>query len=440
MWLLPLLPAVASAAGRVFYRLTVAGEPVPRQGPLLLVANHPNSLFDALLVITAARRRVRLLAKAPLFTDPLLGWLMRAIGGIPVYRRMDAPELIAKNVEMFAAAHEALIGGSAATIFPEGRSHGEPSIGVLKTGAARIALGAAHELGSAFPIVPIGLVFRGKEIFRSEAIVIGGEPIDWNDLAGRTEDDVEATRELTDRIERGLRRVTVNLDAWTDAPLVDSALDIWESEYGADPDPAARVRRMETTTTLLHRVRGEPDPAARGLIDDVRAFDTRLRRLRLRPLDLDRDVTTTAALWWSVKRLPLLGLSAMILAWGSHLLFYPPYWLTGRIAGSLQSDPEGRSTHKLLVGIVLYTLWVLALAGAAWTFMGWLAAALVLVAAPWAGVIGLSMRERWRGSLADARSWFLLRSRRRLVAELVNRRRELARRIDGLHRQQLTPP
>ena len=65
--------------------------------------------------------------------------------------------------------HDALASGAAVALFPEGISHSEPSLAPLKTGAARIALGAAPRAGGAFPIVPIGLVFRAKEIFRSEA-------------------------------------------------------------------------------------------------------------------------------------------------------------------------------------------------------------------------------------------------------------------------------
>lgn len=77
------------------------GERVPRDGPVLLVANHPNSLLDPMLVAAAARRPVRFLAKAPLFTDKRVGWLMRAVGAIPVYRRSDDPAQMERNEEMF---------------------------------------------------------------------------------------------------------------------------------------------------------------------------------------------------------------------------------------------------------------------------------------------------------------------------------------------------
>ncbi len=127
MWLLPLLPRVASLATRTYYRLARAGERVPTRGPVLLVANHPNSLLDPALVSVAAERPVRFLAKAPLFTDRLVGWLVRGAGSIPVYRRQDDAAQVGRNEEMFAAVHAALADGAAVGIFPEGLSHSNPS-------------------------------------------------------------------------------------------------------------------------------------------------------------------------------------------------------------------------------------------------------------------------------------------------------------------------
>src|SRR5574341_2364273 len=107
MWLTPAFSLIANAAARIYYRLTIAGERVPQRGPVLLVANHPNSLIDPLLVCAAAGRPVRFLAKAPLFSDLKTGWMVRAVGAIPVYRRQDDPTLMDKNADMFRAAYAA---------------------------------------------------------------------------------------------------------------------------------------------------------------------------------------------------------------------------------------------------------------------------------------------------------------------------------------------
>ena len=58
MWLLPLLSGLSRFTAHTFYRLTVAGEGVPGEGAVLLIANHPNSLVDPVFVASAAGRPV----------------------------------------------------------------------------------------------------------------------------------------------------------------------------------------------------------------------------------------------------------------------------------------------------------------------------------------------------------------------------------------------
>ncbi|MEP7347967.1 MAG: 1-acyl-sn-glycerol-3-phosphate acyltransferase, partial [Gemmatimonadaceae bacterium] len=251
MWLLPVLSTVARAAAFVYYRISYAGDEVPRRGSLLLVANHPNTLLDPLLVVAAARRPVRFLAKAPLFEDARTAWAVKAAGAIPVYRRHDEGTQMDRNADAFRAVYGVLAGGGAVGIFPEGISHNAPAIAPLKTGAARIALGAAARIGKSFPIVPVGMVMREKDIFGSQALAVRGAPVVWDDLAQRASDDAEAVRLLTNRIDDALRAVTVNLEAWEDGPLVECAVQIWEAERGQPPSPAERVTRLQVTTQIL---------------------------------------------------------------------------------------------------------------------------------------------------------------------------------------------
>jgi 1-acyl-sn-glycerol-3-phosphate acyltransferase len=92
---------------------------------------------------------------------------------------------MSRNEGTLEAAKGALVKGRAITIFPEGKSHSEPALAELKTGAARIALGAAKE-GAAVRIVPVGLTYEDKHLFRSEVLIEVGTPIEVKDFLPAT--------------------------------------------------------------------------------------------------------------------------------------------------------------------------------------------------------------------------------------------------------------
>jgi hypothetical protein len=246
-------------------------------------------------------------------------------------------------------------------------------------------------------------------------------------------DDAEAVRALTARIDAALRKVTVNLGRWEDGPLAECAVRIWEAMRGAAPLPAERVARLEVTTRLLLAVRDAEDPTGLTLANAVQAHCSRLRRLGLRPADVVADVGLARGLTWGARRLPLVLPLAAAVALAGVLLFLAPYHLTGRVAALFRPEPDQRATHKLLVGIPAYALWVALLAVAAVLRFGAAYAPLVLLGAPAIGMAGLLVRERWRGSWRDARRFFLLRSRRALALQLANRQLELADRLHALY-------
>jgi 1-acyl-sn-glycerol-3-phosphate acyltransferase len=432
MWLLPFFSRVSSLALSTFYRFGVAGGRVPPRGPALLVANHPNSLLDPATVVAAAGRPVRFLAKAPLFGDPSVGWLVRGAGAIPVYRAQDDPAKMGANQDTFRAAFEALAGGDAVGIFPEGTSHNEPSLVPLKTGAARIALGAAARTGGAFPVVPVGLVFRRKERFRSEALAVVGAPVAWDDLAAAGPDDPAAVRELTRRIDEALREVTVNVERWEDAPLVDCAEQVFAAEFGMDDEPAGRVERQAAAAEILARVRRDDLGAWRDLAREVSRHARVLRTLGLRPADLHRDLQLRTAVGWTLRRLAFFLLGVPTAAVGA-VLFYLPYRLTGVLEARAKPSHDVRATYKLLVGAVTHLIWVLLLAALTGILVGWGWAAAALLALPVLGLLTVAVRNRWDEAVDDARRFFLLRRRRAdLLPELRQRQHAIAERLDAL--------
>jgi glycerol-3-phosphate O-acyltransferase/dihydroxyacetone phosphate acyltransferase len=255
-----------------FYRHVHLGGAIPREGPLLVVANHTHQLVDVALALRAIDRRTTLLAKATLFRAPPMSWLVQNAHALPVHRARDGARDDAAKRETAAsldAAAAALARGGCVLLFPEGVSHDEPGIYRAHSGAARIAVDALARGASALRIVPLGLLYRAKGRPRSEAATLVGADIDGRDV------DVDA---LTARIEEALRDVTLHLEQWEDLPLVQAATALDDALVADDTtdalatlaDGIARLRAREPAT--LARVRRRVDLHAR-----------RLRRIGVRP-------------------------------------------------------------------------------------------------------------------------------------------------------------
>ena len=133
-----------------WFRWHIEGlENIPRRGPAIVAFNHIAYLdpLVAAYVIDKAKRRPRFLAKADLFQDKRIAWILKGAGQIEVRRgTRDAPMALDK-------AFDALRRDQVIVIFPEGTITDDADLAPMaaKTGAARLAL------GSGVPVIPAAL-------------------------------------------------------------------------------------------------------------------------------------------------------------------------------------------------------------------------------------------------------------------------------------------
>jgi glycerol-3-phosphate O-acyltransferase/dihydroxyacetone phosphate acyltransferase len=425
------MPLISEVAVRSYYRVSVAGARLPTAGPVLIVANHNNALVDPALVAAVSPRNVRFLAKAPLVTHPIIGWLVRGVGSVPVYRQQDDPTLVSQNLDSFRDVHRVLAGGDVVGIFPEGISHTASRLAPLKTGAARIAIGAATQLGHSFPIVAMGLVFRDRDTFRSEAHVIVAEPFAWDDLVGDIENRT-AVRELTARIERAMRTVSLNLEAWEDEPLVRTAEAVWRAEFHGDLNPAATLARLRVTTEALARLRTGNAQEWQRTASHLRAHGHTLAQLGLTPDSLRADVTLTAALRWLGARLPLLPLLPISLA--GALFFWIPKRLTTALAAwvARREQDESIVTYRILGGAIIFPLWAFVSSGVIGSRWGWTTGLLSLILQPVWAVAALLIGERRQSIWIAIRRYVLRWTLGEQLAALRSQQHALARELRAL--------
>jgi 1-acyl-sn-glycerol-3-phosphate acyltransferase len=424
----------------LFYRrIEVVGrERIPAAGPVMVTPNHHNALVDAMLVVAACRRPIRVLAKAPLFRHPLIGPFLWLMGGVPVHRRMDAGADTQKNVEMFAAVVAALRQGGVVLLFPEGRSQPQPTLLPLRTGAARILVDAATD-GTAVTLMPVGLVFHDPGTFRAaSALVKIGKPVEVADLlAAAPREPERAVRGITDRLAEAIRGQIVEAEDQHTLDLLATLESAWWEEAARREETVGPRAPAQSLAWRREVARGaaligerEPDRviALRRRLEEYRA---RLDEVGVTGEQLGRPYTPRLVGRYVVENLFWLALGLPLALWGM-VCHFVPYWLTALAARLIPSTEEEEATDKIAAGAVLYPLCWIAEGWVVWRVAGNAAlAGFALLLVP-AGLLALAWRERLDGVGRQARAFLRFLGDRDLHQTLMRERRALVEEMRGL--------
>ncbi|MCB0401400.1 MAG: 1-acyl-sn-glycerol-3-phosphate acyltransferase [Flavobacteriales bacterium] len=241
------LKKVCTLALRVYFRkMHVYGrEHIPVEGPYLVVANHPSSFLDPLCIATQLKPKLNFLAKAVMFKNKLVASILRGLNMLPIYRAQDDPGLLNKNKEVFQGCYDKLAKNGVIMIFPEGTSEAERRLRKIKTGAARIALGAEQENNFSLnlKILPVGLNYTKSCRFRSEVIVNFGEPIAIKDyLEMYQANGMNTVKQLTDDIENSIRNLMIAIDEKEQDELVEQIEHIFKTSLPQEVDAMEQVK------------------------------------------------------------------------------------------------------------------------------------------------------------------------------------------------------
>lgn len=433
--------AFASLVLRQFFRLDPPVDPTRAlevEGPVIFVGNHPNGLIDPGLVFILAHRHVTFLAKAPLFTMPVLGLILKGLDALPVFRKQDGANT-ATNDSTLTSSVAALVAGRAITIFPEGKSHSEPQLSALKTGCARIALDAARQ-GAPVRIVPIGLTYGEKNRFKSRVHIDVAPAIDVTAFIEKPgEDPFEAAKRLTAAIAEALRQVTLNLAQWEDLPIIETAESLYALAQGED---AGNVERHRAFAKGMAMLRDEQPERFESLKQQLASFRRRLDLLQISPRELTFAYRPSTVVTFALRNLLwLLGLPVFLVG---MLLFTIPYWVPITLTWVMKTEDDVQSTVKVVALMVLAPFWWAVLTLAAFFTGGFAPALAMFLAAPPLALFTRWYFERRRAALRDARTFFVFWSRTRLKKQLLAEGQSLSAEIgqvaDELRHRVIAPP
>ena len=279
----------------------------------LCCAWHTNGLIDPLAIALNHNRFFVLGGRHDLVTRPLLSWWTRRMAVQPVVRKAEllrggcseeeATRINGRSLLMLATG---ISEGFGCVLFPEGTSHSESSMLRFRTGPMRTVLAAgaiAKSRGNALPaVIPIGLHFRNRELFRTDEWVEYGAPLQLVD-EDIPDELVEAVKDgkwseppapkvtaLRDKLRLELVPMTPNTSDWSEydalhlmghieARRSGQPLSSWREEVLAaralrDALQPAEMSLMETEVPAIEHAVLPPAKAAAQLLSE-RGLDGR---------------------------------------------------------------------------------------------------------------------------------------------------------------------
>ena len=241
-----------------FKKIVVTGSgDIPDRGPMIIVANHPNTFMDPLIIGSITGQRIGFVANAGIFYNKLLIAIFRYFHVIPIFRKKDVRTgEVPNNKEAFLKCHEYLEQCGTLLIFPEGSSYYELKLREIKTGTARIALSFERlkNFESNLKILPVALDYSDSLQFRSMVSVTVSPPIAtgiYKEIY--LQDEVAGVKALTEDIRKALSKNIPNTSDKEQEDFLIKAHKFYTTYYDPDADLYENPKRSLEVRNLLSR-------------------------------------------------------------------------------------------------------------------------------------------------------------------------------------------
>ena len=240
-------------------------------------------------------------------------------------------------------------------------------------------------------LVPVGLHYAQKRLFRSNALVVFHPPItlpEQLDVTPAMDEDPERLRGLTQEVERDLKAAILETESWEFHGLFHRARKLIRAEraYRAETNPGAttmdeRVLGLARLWTAYQQLIGTDPERVAELTKRVQRYDRMMRALAIEDHEIDHPPTVIVG--WLVVGLVLQVVSVGVLL--------PPFLLVGALvnlppalvviagARAASKEPKDEATMKLIGGVLVFP--------GVWAVWAWLAGWGTVQAqaiAPWA--------------------------------------------------------
>lgn len=405
-------------------RIVNNAEAIPEKGPTILVANHPVTFLDPLLVAVCTKRSVHFLAKGIMFKNRWVRKIFKAFKMIPIYRAQDGVGDMSKNEDTFNHCYEHLEKGGLILIFPEGISITSRTLNPLKTGVARIALGAEerNDFKLGVKIVPVGLTYEAPHQFRKDVLINVGEGIDIQRFEKSFEADPKNTvHQVMAEIQQSLEDLTLQVSDPELTPMVDFL--VAENAH-RDLSFDESVKQIKQTLKAFSDDGGKDEVLL--IAKKTLEIQRKKKAIGFENISLNEERGLISSTLVSLLTV-ILGIPVFLYGFVHNAL---PYYLSPRIARWISKEYEYQGPITMTAGMIIcLIIYPLFFWGMFQLTNSWFYASVYLISLPILGIITYGFYRQLSGVTVQWKLLFLFHKRREEVATLVMSQKELLQQI-----------
>lgn len=411
-----------------FRSISIRGlERIPASQPILVAANHTSAFMDPILLAVYIRRSLYFLARGSAFRKKWVAWILGKLHMIPVYRPEFEPDEVDRNEETFARCYDHLASGKAILIFPEGISRTERRLRPLKSGIARIGLGAEarHDFQLGVQIIPIGINYSSPHHFQSDVFVHVGRPILLTEYRERfAQDPKAATHLVMDKLQSELEQRTIIIEDERLEILTGLIEKLYRSELRDDTLPQDKLHQdfylsREIVAAVQWFDRHHPDQV--DMFDRrIRAYLHHVERLNLRDTQVKQPMDQMEIL--RIGFVLIAGFPLFCAGWLANIL---PFKLAEWVAGRIRVREDFVGSIRLSAGMFIFLFTYLLQAGCMVIWTSWISGLVLLLLFYPAGIYALHYLKSVYRIRYSFDYLFIWRKKENLIHRLRDIRQEL---------------
>ncbi len=374
---------------KIFYnKVELQGiEKVDFSKPRLIAPNHQNALMDAMAVLCNLKDQPVFVARADIFSNPLIIRFLIFIKILPIYRIRDGKDKLALNERIFEKSVDILEKKKTLIVFPEAAHTNTRTLLPLKKGLFRIAFAAEekHHFSLDAVIYPVGIVYNKYDTYKSNLFLNYGTPIDMAAYkVAYAENPQKTLMDVRHDLTLELEKIAIHIKNKEHYQFYELAREIFDyqtKEYLNTTNENSLKAKFNADKSIIETLDKEfeqnPD-SIKNLDLETQLYTKKLKRWKLKDWIFDKNISK-----------PLLVLKSLL----GLLLF--PFFATGVLHYALPfflpellvpkfKDKQFHSSIRFVLSLLLVHFWVLLIFSLLWIFtdVWWIKWLYLIIQAP----------------------------------------------------------